>query len=98
MDICDQMLAFFQDFGCLTEVLGRDIRANDPGMSTGYQSPKLPLWADFSFLKKSCRSYFWSGGNSSGTDGIRNEIACESVAIRQTKHGNWKRGDIDRCE
>ena len=28
----------------------RDIRANDPRMSTGYPSQKLPLWADFSFL------------------------------------------------
>ena len=35
----------------LTEVLGRDICANDPRMSAGYPSPKLPLWADFSFLK-----------------------------------------------
>ena len=36
----------------LTEVLGRDIRANDPRMSAGCPPPKLPLWADFSFLKK----------------------------------------------
>ena len=35
----------------LTEVLGRDIRANDPRMSAGCPSQKLPLWADFSFLK-----------------------------------------------
>ena len=34
----------------LTEVLGRDIRANDPRMSAGCPPPKLPLWADFSFL------------------------------------------------
>ena len=32
----------------------RDIRANDPRMSAGYLSPKLPLWADFSFLKIRC--------------------------------------------
>ena len=31
---------FFQDFEALTEVLGRDIRANDPRMSAGYPSPK----------------------------------------------------------
>ena len=36
----------------LTEVLGRDIRANDPRMSAGCPSPKLPLWADFPFLKE----------------------------------------------
>ena len=36
----------------MTEVLGRDIRANDPRMSAGYPARKLPLWADFSFLKK----------------------------------------------
>ena len=36
----------------LTEVLGRDIRANDPRMSAGCPSQKLPLWADFSFLIK----------------------------------------------
>ena len=52
---------FFQDFehpdrsfgpglSTLTEVLGRDIRANDPRMSAGYPSQKLTLWADFSFL------------------------------------------------
>ena len=34
----------------LTEVLGRDIRANDPRMSAGHPSPKLLLWADFSVL------------------------------------------------
>ena len=33
----------------LTEVLGRDIRANGPRMSAGCPSQKLPLWADFSF-------------------------------------------------
>ena len=31
----------------LTEVLGRDIRANDPRMSAGYPSQKLSLWAVF---------------------------------------------------
>ena len=36
----------------LTEVLGRDIRANDPRMSAGYPSQKLPLWAALSFLIK----------------------------------------------
>ena len=35
----------------MTEVLGRDIRANDPRMCAGYPARKLPLWADFSFLK-----------------------------------------------
>ena len=34
---------FFQDLEGLTEVLGQ--------MSAGMSGPKLPLWADFSFLK-----------------------------------------------
>ena len=34
----------------LTEVWGRDIGANDPRMSAGCPSQKLPLWADFLFL------------------------------------------------
>ena len=42
-------LFFFQDFEALTEVLGRDTRANGPRMSEGYPSQKLPLWAEFSF-------------------------------------------------
>ena len=37
------MLVFFQDLGGLTEVFGR--------MSAGISGPKLPLWAEFSFLK-----------------------------------------------
>ena len=42
---------FFPGFSsALTEVLGWDIRANDPRMSPGYPSQKLRLWADFSFL------------------------------------------------
>ena len=40
----------------LTEVLGRDIRANDPRMPAGCPSPKLSLWADLSFLKKNRRT------------------------------------------
>ena len=41
---------FFQDFEGPDRSLGRDIRADGPWMSVGYPSPKLPLWADFSFL------------------------------------------------
>ena len=48
-------LFFFQDLTALTEVLGRDIRANDPRTSAGCPSQKLPLWADFSILKKRTR-------------------------------------------
>ena len=44
-------LLFSRTLTALTEVLGRDICANDPRMSAGYPSQKLPLWADFSFLK-----------------------------------------------
>ena len=51
MDVRADMLVF-QDFTALTEVLGRDIRAKDPGMSVGCPSQKLTLWADFLFLKK----------------------------------------------
>ena len=32
---------FFQNLSALTEVLGRDIRANDPRMSAGYPARKL---------------------------------------------------------
>ena len=41
---------FSRSLSALTEVLGRDIRANDPRMSAGDPARKLPLWADFSFL------------------------------------------------
>ena len=53
MDVRTQMLVFSRILRALTEVLGRDIRANEPRMSAGYLSQKLPLWADFSFLIKS---------------------------------------------
>ena len=59
MDVRAQMLVFFSRISrALTEVSGRDIRANDPRMSVGYPSAKLPLWADFSFLNLS--SSVWS--------------------------------------
>ena len=52
MDVRAQMLVFFSKIlTALTEVLGRDIRANDPRMSAGCPFPKLPLWAVFLFLK-----------------------------------------------
>ena len=41
---------FSRILAVLTEVFGRDIRANHPRMSAGCPSQKLPLWADFSFL------------------------------------------------
>ena len=50
MDIRARMLVFSRILTALTEVLGRDIRANGPRMSAGCPSQKLPLWADFSFL------------------------------------------------
>ena len=46
---------FSRILSALTEVLGQDIRANDPRMSAGYPSQKLPLRAAFSFLKEICR-------------------------------------------
>ena len=50
---------FSSIWGALTEVLGRDISANDPRMSAGYPSQKLPLWADFSFLSYSVVCPLW---------------------------------------
>ena len=47
MDVHAEMLGFSRILTALTEVLGRDIRANDPRMSAGCPSQKLPLWADF---------------------------------------------------
>ena len=52
---------FSRILSALTEVLGREIRANDPRMSAEYPARKLPLWADFSFLKDEqnfCGEYF----------------------------------------
>ena len=53
------MLVFSRIFSALTEVLGRDIRANDPRMSAGYPALKLPLWAVFSFLSIRTFKMFW---------------------------------------
>ena len=50
MDVRAHMLVFARISSALTEVLGRDVRANDPRMSAGYPSQKLTLWAAFSFL------------------------------------------------
>ena len=50
MDIRAQHVCCPRILSALTEVLGWDIRANDPRMSAGYPSQKLPLWADFSLL------------------------------------------------
>ena len=58
MDVRAQMLVFSRILRALTEVLGLGIRANDPRMSAGYPSPKLPLWADFSFLIRLPRLFF----------------------------------------
>ena len=41
---------FFQDLEGLTEVFG--------GTSAGMSGPKLPLWAEFSFLKRMIKGYF----------------------------------------
>ena len=50
MDVRGENACFSRIWRALTEVLGRDVRANDPRMSAGYPSKKLPLWAEFSFL------------------------------------------------
>ena len=47
---CSQNACFSRILTALTEVLGRDIRANEPRMSAGCPSQKLPLCADFSFV------------------------------------------------
>ena len=52
MDVRAEMLVFPSILAALTEVLGWDLRANDPRMSAGCPSEKLPLWADFSFLEE----------------------------------------------
>ena len=45
MDVRAEMLVFFSRIlTALTEVLGWDIRANDPRMSAGCPSQKLPLF------------------------------------------------------
>ena len=51
--------SFSRILTALTEVLGRDIRANDPWMSAGCPSQELPLWADFSFLKTRTFRAIW---------------------------------------
>ena len=50
-------LFFSRILSTLTEVFGRYIRANDPRMSAGYPSQKLPLWAAFSFLTMASVTY-----------------------------------------
>ena len=50
MDVRTEMLVFSRILTALTEVLGRDIRADRPRTSAGYPSQNLPLWDDFSFL------------------------------------------------
>ena len=49
MDVRAQMLVFSMILSALTEVLGRGIGTNGPGMSAASQ--KLPLWADFFVLE-----------------------------------------------
>ena len=48
----------------LTQVLAWDIRMDDPRMSAGYPSRKLPLWVTFSFLRRPWFPYnglnFWN--------------------------------------
>ena len=58
MDVRAEMLVFSRISTALTEVLGRDIRANGPRMSAGCPSQKLPLWADFSFLREANLAIF----------------------------------------
>ena len=67
MDVHAQMLVFSRISRALTEVLGRDIRTNDPRTSAGYPARKLPLRADCSFLKRDLYfSHLWAlrGGMS----------------------------------
>ena len=47
MNVSAPKCLFFKDLRGLTEILGQDIRANDPRMSAGYPSQNLPLWAAF---------------------------------------------------
>ena len=58
---------FSRILSALTEVLGRDLRANDPWMSAGYPARRLTLWAEFTFLIYTQKDYqinskfFWFG-------------------------------------
>ena len=74
------MLVFFFFFSriltTLTEVLGRDIRANDPRMSAGCPSPKLPLWADFAFLKSGSVMLLWG---ISGLGGVETPVYGDCI-------------------
>ena len=54
-------LFFSRILRALTEVLGRDIRANDARMPAGYPARKLPLWADFLFLTNNLAWQNWLG-------------------------------------
>ena len=47
----------FQDLEGVTEVFG--------GTSAGMSGPKLPLWAEFSFLKEQIRADFRAGDEDS---------------------------------
>ena len=51
MDDRAECFCFSRVWRALTEVLSRDICANDPGMSAGFPARTLPLWAVFSFLR-----------------------------------------------
>ena len=72
----------------LTEVLGWDIRANDPQMSAGCPSQNLTLWADFSFLIFAQKSRL-SKGNFLTRNGIHENYAL----IRKLARGNRNRGN-----
>ena len=70
---------FSRILSALTEVLGRDIRANDPRMSAGYPARKLPLWADFSFLTSSTK-FPEIPSNSSATEG-GGQVQCNTRKV-----------------
>ena len=69
---------FFQDLEGLTEVFGR--------MSAGISAPKLPLWADFSFLKfeRNCRGFFGSQfvrGSALFFPALLQKLVCDYFSI-----------------
>ena len=100
MDVCafgswvsrSKMLVFSRILTALTEILGRDIRANDPRMSAGCPSQKLPLWADFSFLKKGQKGIKRKDKPRSGNPPFEN--SCLLALEKKAPEGLCKRGRI----
>ena len=71
-----QNACFSRIWTALTEVLGRDIRANDPWMSARCPSQKLTLWAVFSVLESMRGANL--GGFGAHRRGASRAMGCEA--------------------